>query len=165
MSWQNSFHSECQAYHKSGYFFCRLTDQILSPQLDCPNSPTKMNPPMKKIGVMQISKVLSEVYGSSSASNSQDSIPLQQKLIVCTLLLMVKQGKLKEVTLGKVSMIRIKHWDVWILMPLSVILWHFPRDRKCTVLFMRPSGVIEILLSRKESYKSLFYNHVFVYSP
>ncbi|XP_048778181.2 cell division control protein 6 homolog [Ostrea edulis] len=68
---------------------------------DCPNSPTKMNPPMKKIGVMQISKVLSEVYGSSSASNSQDSIPLQQKLIVCTLLLMVKQGKLKEVTLGK----------------------------------------------------------------
>ena len=58
---------------------------------------------MKKIGVVQISKVLSEVYGSSSASNSQESIPLQQKLIVCTLLLMVKLGKLKEVTMGKVS--------------------------------------------------------------
>ncbi|XP_062615995.1 cell division control protein 6 homolog isoform X2 [Saccostrea cucullata] len=68
---------------------------------DCLNSPTKVNPPIKKIGVMQISKVLSEVYGSSSTSNSQESIPLQQKLIVCTLLLMVKQGKLKEVTMGK----------------------------------------------------------------
>ncbi|XP_078326574.1 cell division control protein 6 homolog [Crassostrea virginica] len=68
---------------------------------DCPNSPTKVNPPLKKIGVVQISKVLSEVYGSSSASNSQESIPLQQKLIVCTLLLMVKLGKLKEVTMGK----------------------------------------------------------------
>lgn len=56
---------------------------------------------MKKIGVMQISKVISEVYGSSSAANSQESIPLQQKLIVCTLLLVVKQGKLKEVTMGK----------------------------------------------------------------
>lgn len=55
---------------------------------------------------MQISKVLSEVYGSSSATNSQESIPLQQKLIVCTLLLMVKQGKLKEVTMGKVSVLK-----------------------------------------------------------
>lgn len=71
----------------------------------CPNSPNKNDPPLKKIGVMQISKVLSEVYGSSSATNSQESIPLQQKLIVCTLLLMVKQGKLKEVTMGKVSVL------------------------------------------------------------
>lgn len=67
----------------------------------CPNSPNKNDPPLKKIGVMQISKVISEVYGSSSAANSQESIPLQQKLIVCTLLLVVKQGKLKEVTMGK----------------------------------------------------------------
>ncbi|XP_052080898.1 cell division control protein 6 homolog [Mytilus californianus] len=67
------------------------------------SSPTKRPPAVpKKIGVVQINKVLSEVYGSSSVSNSQDSIPLQQKLIVCTLLLMVKQGKMKEVTMGKV---------------------------------------------------------------
>ncbi|CAC5414696.1 CDC6 [Mytilus coruscus] len=66
------------------------------------SSPTKRPPAVpKKIGVVQINKVLSEVYGSSSVSNSQDSIPLQQKLIVCTLLLMVKQGKMKEVTMGK----------------------------------------------------------------
>ncbi|XP_063412447.1 cell division control protein 6 homolog [Mytilus trossulus] len=67
------------------------------------SSPTKRPPAVpKKIGVVQINKVLSEVYGSSSVSNSQDSIPLQQKLIVCTLLLMVNKGKMKEVTMGKV---------------------------------------------------------------
>lgn len=65
-------------------------------------SPLKQAPSLKRIGVMQISKVLSEVYGSSSTTNTQDSIPLQQKLVVCTLLLMVKLGKMKEVTLGKV---------------------------------------------------------------
>ncbi|KAJ8320013.1 hypothetical protein KUTeg_001600 [Tegillarca granosa] len=64
-------------------------------------SPLKQAPSLKRIGVMQISKVLSEVYGSSSSTNTQDSIPLQQKLVVCTLLLMVKLGKMKEVTLGK----------------------------------------------------------------
>jgi cell division control protein 6 len=68
------------------------------------SSPTKRPPAVpKKIGVVQINKVLSEVYGSSSTYNGQESIPLQQKLILCTLLLMVKQGKFKEVTMGKVS--------------------------------------------------------------
>ncbi|XP_069108179.1 cell division control protein 6 homolog [Argopecten irradians] len=68
------------------------------------NSPSKQPPAIpKKIGVMQISSVLSEVYGSSSTSSGQDSIPLQQKLVVCTLLLMVKQGRMKEVTMGKLQ--------------------------------------------------------------
>jgi cell division control protein 6 len=68
------------------------------------SSPTKRPPAVpKKIGIVQINKVLSEVYGSSSTYNGQESIPLQQKLILCTLLLMVKQGKFKEVTMGKVS--------------------------------------------------------------
>ncbi|KAK3083536.1 hypothetical protein FSP39_024975 [Pinctada imbricata] len=64
-------------------------------------SPSKSSPVPKKIGVIQISKVLSEVYGSSSSTQQQESVPLQQKLIVCTLLLMVKLGKMKEVTMGK----------------------------------------------------------------
>ncbi|XP_021344581.1 cell division control protein 6 homolog, partial [Mizuhopecten yessoensis] len=68
------------------------------------NSPSKRPPAIpKKIGVMQISSVLSEVYGSSTTSSSQDSIPIQQKLVVCTLLLMVKQGRMKEVTMGKLQ--------------------------------------------------------------
>ncbi|XP_060075757.1 cell division control protein 6 homolog [Ylistrum balloti] len=68
------------------------------------NSPSKQPPAVpKKISVMQISKVLSEVYGSSTATSGQESIPLQQKLVVCTLLLMVKEGRMKEVTMGKLQ--------------------------------------------------------------
>lgn len=69
---------------------------------------------------MQISKVISEVYGSSSAANSQESIPLQQKLIVCTLLLVVKQGKLKEVTMGKVSVGFFKYLFLFKLFKCSL---------------------------------------------
>lgn len=66
-------------------------------------SPDKVPSITKKIGVMQISSVLSEVYGSSTVTTGQEGIPLQQKLVVCTLLLLVKDGKIKEVSMGKVS--------------------------------------------------------------
>ena len=83
---------------------CKLLSvtMYLSPFAEC-NSPSKSSPTPQKIGVAQISRVLSNVYGSGSVSQCQDSIPLQQKLVVCSLLLMVKLGKMKEVTMGKVS--------------------------------------------------------------
>lgn len=69
---------------------------------DC-NSPSKpKSPAVKKIGVGHISKVMSEVYGSSVQAQRSDEIPLQQKLAVCTLLLIIKNSKFKEVPLGKV---------------------------------------------------------------
>lgn len=46
---------------------------------------------------------MSEVYGSSVQVQHCEGVPLQQKLLVCTLLLMVKTGKFKEVQLGKVG--------------------------------------------------------------
>ena len=68
------------------------------------NSPKKSLADVpKKISVVHINKVLSDVYGSGSAASQQETIPLQQKLVMCSLLLMLKQGKLKEVTVGKVS--------------------------------------------------------------
>ncbi|KAK7111885.1 cell division control protein 6 homolog [Littorina saxatilis] len=68
---------------------------------DC-NSPSKSKPAaVKKVGVVHISKVMSEVYGSSVQAQQSEGVPLQQKLLVCTLLLMVKMGKFKEVPLGK----------------------------------------------------------------
>ena len=68
------------------------------------NSPKKSSADVpKKISVVHINKVLSDVYGSGSAASQQETIPLQQKLVMCSLLLMLKQGKLKEVTVGKVS--------------------------------------------------------------
>ena len=46
---------------------------------------------------------MSEVYGSSAQVQHSEGVPLQQKLLVCTLLLLVKTGKFKEVQLGKVG--------------------------------------------------------------
>ena len=70
---------------------------------DC-NSPTKSQPaPAKRISMAHISKVMAEVYGSSVQAQQSEGVPLQQKLLVSTLLLVVKTGKFKEVLLGKVG--------------------------------------------------------------
>lgn len=57
-----------------------------------------------RVGLPQVARVLSEVYGERMASQSADgeSFPLQQKLLVCCLLLLVRSGKSREASLGKV---------------------------------------------------------------
>ena len=60
----------------------------------------------KKINVAHIAKIVGEVYGSrvTAATNQKQGLPLQEKLALCTLLMMSKgQGKLKDVLAGKVS--------------------------------------------------------------
>ena len=53
-----------------------------------------------------IAKIVGEVYGSRvSAANQKQGIPLQEKLALCTLLMMLKSGKAKEVQLGKVRIL------------------------------------------------------------
>ena len=76
------------------------------PESKSPKKSTSEVP--KKIGVVHINKVLSEVYGSGAAASQQETIPLQQKLVMCSLLLLLKQGKMKEVTVGKVCLIALK---------------------------------------------------------
>ncbi|XP_072031451.1 cell division control protein 6 homolog [Amphiura filiformis] len=81
-----------------------LTSPRKSPRKGLLGSPSKTkSPAVKKVGLIQISNVISEVYASCLTTCSSDSqtFPIQQKLVICTVLLMVKQGKLKEVTLGK----------------------------------------------------------------
>ena len=49
--------------------------------------------------------MLSEVYGDRMVSGSGsegESFPLQQKLLVCCLLLLTRSGKSREIPLGKV---------------------------------------------------------------
>ncbi|XP_012935046.1 cell division control protein 6 homolog [Aplysia californica] len=79
------------------------SQQVLKPA-DC-NSPSKKSqePPVKKVTLVHISKVMGDVYGSSvaAASSSENDVPLQQKIAVCSLLLLVKTGRLKEVLLGR----------------------------------------------------------------
>ncbi|XP_067685847.1 cell division control protein 6 homolog [Haliotis asinina] len=66
-------------------------------------SPRKFQPPVpKKITVMHISRIMSDVYGSSvKTASHEETVPLQQKLVVCTLLVMLREGKFKEVAMGK----------------------------------------------------------------
>ncbi|XP_078280741.1 cell division control protein 6 homolog [Rhinoraja longicauda] len=67
-------------------------------------SPAKArcSPSLKKVGLPHISQVISEVYGDRMTSRSgSECFPLQQKLLVCSLLLLLRPSKVKEVTLGK----------------------------------------------------------------
>ncbi|XP_069490675.1 cell division control protein 6 homolog [Ambystoma mexicanum] len=80
---------------------------LLKPLSEC-KSPTKASPVSlvpKRVSLPHISRVISDVYGdrmtSSNSGGADDSFPLQQKLLVCTLLMMTRQSKVKEVTLGK----------------------------------------------------------------
>ncbi|XP_058496603.1 cell division control protein 6 homolog [Solea solea] len=60
---------------------------------------------VSRVSLPQVARVLSEVYGDRMASQSSgsegESFPLQQKLLVCCLLLLIRNGKSKEVVLGK----------------------------------------------------------------
>ncbi|XP_036401435.1 cell division control protein 6 homolog [Megalops cyprinoides] len=60
-------------------------------------------PKGSRVSVPHVARVLSEVYGDRMASGGGEgeSFPLQQKLLVCCLLLLTRQGKSREVTLGK----------------------------------------------------------------
>ncbi|KAI5101835.1 cell division control protein 6-like, partial [Silurus meridionalis] len=57
-----------------------------------------------RVSVPQVARVLSEVYGdrmATSGGEEGESFPLQQKLLVCCLLLLTRNGKSREIQLGK----------------------------------------------------------------
>lgn len=63
---------------------------------------------LRRVGVQQIQRIVNEVYGSrmkatgSCKDDQKLTIPVQQELAICTLLLMLRKGKNKEISLGKV---------------------------------------------------------------
>ncbi|XP_062451710.1 cell division control protein 6 homolog [Rhea pennata] len=62
------------------------------------------SPVPRRAGLLHVSRVISEVYGdrmAAGAGGARDSFPLQQKILVCSLLLLSRHLKAKEVTLGK----------------------------------------------------------------
>ncbi|XP_045382377.1 cell division control protein 6 homolog isoform X2 [Lemur catta] len=75
---------------------------ILKPLSECKSPSESLIP--KRVGLIHISQVISEVDSNRmtlSQEGAQDSFPLQQKILVCSLLLLTRQLKIKEVTLGK----------------------------------------------------------------
>ncbi|XP_048782526.1 cell division control protein 6 homolog [Lagopus muta] len=70
-----------------------------------PGDPTAAPSPVpKRVGLPQVSRVLSEVFGDRMAAGSPgagDAFPLQQKVLVCSLLLLTRHLRTRQVTLGK----------------------------------------------------------------
>lgn len=80
------------------------------------NSPTKegacRTPVIQKVTLSHVAKVVAEVYSSSLSSRSggKDSLPLQQKILICTLILLLKNEKSKQIDLPKVGCTFIWNW-------------------------------------------------------
>ncbi|CAH0556864.1 unnamed protein product [Brassicogethes aeneus] len=57
----------------------------------------------KTVDLKQVVNVLNNVYSTSQSltDDQDDSFPLQQKIIICSLLLMLKKAKNKDVTIGR----------------------------------------------------------------
>jgi len=55
------------------------------------------------VGLIQVKRVLDSVYGAGQQTmdSGEDELPLQQKILVCCLLLL-KKGPAKKTTIGKV---------------------------------------------------------------
>uniref|UniRef100_A0A8C8SBF2 Cell division control protein n=1 Tax=Pelusios castaneus TaxID=367368 RepID=A0A8C8SBF2_9SAUR len=69
-----------------------------------PTASALISPVLRRVGLPHISRVISDVYGDRMAlggDGAKDSFPLQQKILVCSMLLLARQLKAKEVTLGK----------------------------------------------------------------
>lgn len=75
---------------------------LLKPLSEC-EAPSEPVVP-QRVGLAHVARVISEVDGNRmtlSRAGTQDSFPLQQKILICSLLLLTRQLKVKEVTLGK----------------------------------------------------------------
>lgn len=57
----------------------------------------------KKVDLKEVLNVLNNVYGTTQnlTDDAEDTFPLQQKIIICSLLLMLKKAKNKDITVGK----------------------------------------------------------------
>lgn len=58
---------------------------------------------LKTVDLKQVLSVLNNIYGTSQSldDKSDESFPLQQKIIICSLLLMLKRNSNKDITVGK----------------------------------------------------------------
>lgn len=54
-----------------------------------------------KIQLKEVLTVLNSVYGGTQSVDVVESFPLQQKLLICTMLLIIKHGNSKDITIGK----------------------------------------------------------------
>lgn len=67
-------------------------------------------PKVEKVEMKQVLNVLNSVYSTANTvdDNSVDTFPLQQKILVCTLLLMLKSAKNKDITVSRLHSVYVK---------------------------------------------------------
>ncbi|XP_049900430.1 cell division control protein 6 homolog [Epinephelus moara] len=87
---------------------CRRAVEVVESDERKKTSDPKAETKATRVSLPQVARVLSEVYGDRMASqcgnggsSDGESFPLQQKLLVCCLLLLIRNGKSKEIVLGK----------------------------------------------------------------
>ncbi|KAE8300610.1 Cell division control protein 6-like protein CDC6-related protein Cdc18-related protein [Larimichthys crocea] len=84
---------------------CRRAVEVVESDERKKASDPKAESKVSRVSLPQVARVLSEVYGdrmaSQCGSSDGESFPLQQKLLVCCLLLLIRNGKSKEIVLGK----------------------------------------------------------------
>lgn len=85
-------------------FFALSGNNTSSPR----RSPRKEAKETASVGILDVRSVLDGVYGTTqslipSDTPDSDGLPMQQKLLICSLLLMLKKGKNKDITVGKVT--------------------------------------------------------------
>ncbi|XP_008503991.1 cell division control protein 6 homolog [Calypte anna] len=69
-----------------------------------PKGESPVSPVPRRVGLLHVSRVISEVFGDRLAAGGQgsrDTFPLQQKVLLCSLLLLARHRHAREVTLGK----------------------------------------------------------------
>uniref|UniRef100_A0A8C3KDW5 Cell division control protein 6 homolog n=1 Tax=Calidris pygmaea TaxID=425635 RepID=A0A8C3KDW5_9CHAR len=70
-----------------------------------PGGDSPASPVPKRVGLPHVSRVLSEVFGDRLVAGGRgprgDTFPLQQKVLLCSLLLLLRRLRAREVTLGK----------------------------------------------------------------
>lgn len=59
----------------------------------------------RPVDLKEVIAVLNKVYGSTQNFN-KDTFPIQQKLLLCSLLLILNKGKNKDVTAGGVRLFK-----------------------------------------------------------
>lgn len=67
-------------------------------------------PPTDKVEIKQVMQVLNQVYGASQTfgDDLEDTFPLQQKILICTILLILKRDKNKDINVGRLHTVYAK---------------------------------------------------------
>lgn len=58
----------------------------------------------KAVDYKDVREVINEVYGGSTNADKEESFPIQQKLLLCSLMLILNHSKNKNVNIGMVNL-------------------------------------------------------------